>query len=133
MPTITESARIGDLLKREFDKLHNRETITVVTGQNLAFAAVVGKVTASGKYAAYDNGAATGVEIAAGILLEAVDATAADAKGVIIARGPAVVAKSALVFDAGQNAAAQAAAIADLAAIGIIVRTDLGGDPVAIA
>lgn len=68
----------------------------------------------SGKYVAYDNTATNGTEVAAGILYAAVDATAADAPGVIIARDAEV----AEVHLSGIDAAAKV----DLAALGIIVR-----------
>lgn len=133
MPTFNEAARIGDVLKREFDKLHNRETVTIASGQNLVLGTVVGKLTASGKYVAYDNDAADGSQTAAGVLLFKTDASAADTRGVILARGPAVVAKSALIFGAGVTTQAEKdAAYVDLTALGIVVRTDIGGDPVAI-
>jgi hypothetical protein len=75
----------------------------------------------SGKYVKYDDSAADGSDVAAAVLFAAVDATAADAAGTAITRQAEVV-KSMLIFDAGQAAPAQANAIADLAARGIIAR-----------
>ena len=49
-------------------------------------AAVLGKATASGKYKELDPAAVDGSEVAAGILYDAVDASAADAEGVAIVR-----------------------------------------------
>jgi hypothetical protein len=99
--------------------MFSREKVTVVSGQNLKNGAVVGKITASGKLKAYDNGASDGSEVAYGVLFADVDASAADKAGVVIVRD-AIVAKSKLVFDAGQNQAAKDAASVDLAAKNIL-------------
>ena len=57
------------------------------------------------------------------MLLEAVDATAADKTGLIAARGPVILSKAALVFDATVNdAAKKAAKHAQLAAAGLVAR-----------
>lgn len=121
MTTFTETLHAGAFLVSEGNGAISRERIVVSSGQNLTAGAVVGKITATGEYAKYDNGASDGTEVAAGVLLAAVDATAADKPGVIIAR-LAEVAKTGLVFDAGQDAAAQAAALVDLKALTIIAR-----------
>ena len=53
--------------------------VTIVTGEGeLAKGTVLGKVTATGKYKAYDNTANDGSETAKLILADAVDATSAD-------------------------------------------------------
>jgi hypothetical protein len=83
-------------------------TITVAVGSNA--------------YAAYDNAATDGTATAAGILMTDVDAAGADADGVILKRGPASVTAAELVFESGQDAAAQAAALEDLKTLGIIAR-----------
>lgn len=51
---------------------------TLITGQNLARGAVVGRITASGKLTLCNPGAADGSEVAMGIMVHAIDATAAD-------------------------------------------------------
>lgn len=51
---------------------------TVVSGQTLAAGTLLGRVTASGKYAAYNDALATGVEVCKGILLKAVAAVGGD-------------------------------------------------------
>ena len=60
---------------------------TIVSGQNLVAGTVLGKITASGKYQGYDDDAATGIEVAAAILRNDVDASAADANGVMYVHG----------------------------------------------
>ena len=57
------------------------------------------------------------------MLIEAVDATAADKTGLVVARGPAIVSKAALVFDASvDDATKKAAKHGQLAAAGIVPR-----------
>jgi len=64
-----------------------------------------------------------GAQIAAAVLLYDIDATAADASAVVLLRGPAIVSKAALVFDASVDDAAKTAAKhAQLTALGIIPR-----------
>lgn len=102
---------------------YSREIITVVLGQNLQAGAVLGKITASGNYAAYDDGASDGTEAAAGVLFGDIDATDADEKGAALLRGPAELHDGRLVFDSGQGGAAQAAARVDLLALNFILRS----------
>lgn len=122
MALYTESNRIGDVLKREFEPLLNRETVTLISGQNLKCGAVLGKITAGGKYTLHAGGASDGSQNAAGVLLFDCDASAADAKCVVLARGPAVVSDGALIFAGGVTAPHRAAAIAALATLGIVAR-----------
>lgn len=120
MTELTEGKHDGEFIYSEANGSRSREHVTVVTGQNLAVGDVVGKITASGKYAIYNNAAVDGTEVAAGVLFAAVDATAADTAGVIIARDAEVNAA-----ELGWNAQAQPAIDAgtvDLAALGIILR-----------
>lgn len=222
MTTFTEPLRVGDGLKREYDKLFNRETVNITGGASLPIFQVVGLIaTASGSavatadagntgngtmgaitvgagaidgdytltitaedadagdfnvtdpngaevgtgtvgvefdaggltftladgaedfdvgdsftiavttdqagdYAAYDSGASDGRETAAGVLLEPADATGADVSATILARGPAVMARSVIT---GLDAAAET----QLLALGIVIRDDLGGAPVFIS
>lgn len=123
MTTFTEGFEISDVLKREFDPLHNREEVVIASGNNLKTGAVLGKIAASGKYAPYDDNNADGTQAAVAILLEDVDASAADARGVILARGPAVVNDKRLVWAGSVLAAEKITAAADLAALGIVIRT----------
>jgi hypothetical protein len=118
MSAKTEPNKVGDWLLDEFGAPNFcREEITVVSGQNLPSGAVLGKITSGGKYAEYDNDAATGVEVAAGILLHAVDATSADKAGIAILRGPCIVSKAGLTWKSTQHAVDIAAGLADLLAL----------------
>lgn len=75
----------------------------------------------TGKVVEHDPVATNGSEVAAGLLLEAVDASAADKAGVIIARD-AEVNKAELVFKSGMIQGDQDKAIADLMILGILAR-----------
>jgi Bacteriophage lambda head decoration protein D len=82
----TETQTAGAALLSEANGTLSRDAVVVVSGAVLKDNQVVGKITASSKYKAYDNAAADGSEVAAGVLLRAVDATGADKPGVIIER-----------------------------------------------
>lgn len=106
----------------EAESGYSRKDVTIASGQNLAIGTVVGRITASGKVAAYDNDATDGTQTAVGVLIAAIDASAGDKPGTIIARH-AVLAKQALVFGAGVTTQAEKdAAFADLEAAGIVCR-----------
>lgn len=55
-------------------------SVTIDTG-DLAAGTVLGKITASGKYVAYNDGASNGSEVAVGILVNDVDASSEDKLG----------------------------------------------------
>lgn len=63
------------------------ESITLLTGQNLKRGAVLGKITASGKYVLSLSAAADGSQTPAAILAVDTDATAADKVTVAYFRG----------------------------------------------
>ena len=128
MAAHTEGNYIGDVLKREFEPLYNRETGTLISGQNLAVGAVLGKITDSGnitdrgKYTAVAPAASDGSEAACAVLLASTDASSADTKTIILARGPAVVAADFLVWPSGATSGQKTAATAQLTALGIVSR-----------
>lgn len=126
MTTLTMAPTLGDLLKYELNGNYSRETVTLKSGTNFALGSVLGKITASGKYRlspAAEVAGDEGAETAVAVLIEAVDATAADKTGLVIARGPAIVSKAALVFDASvDDNTKKAAKDAQLSAAGIVPR-----------
>ena len=126
MTVLTSPATRGDLLKREFDPHYTRETVMLKAGTTYPLGAVLGRITADGKYVlspAASTAGREGAEIANAVLIEAVDATAADAPALVIVRGPVIVADRALVFDASvADPAAQSLKHQQLAAHGIVVR-----------
>lgn len=122
MPVITESLNLGDLLKYEAPNLYSRDQVTVSAGQNLPLGTVVGLVTATGKLKQIDPSATDGSQYAAGVLMQAVDATLIDREdGLMLARH-AIVADHALAWPAAITAAEKLAAIAQLKSLGILVR-----------
>ena len=124
MTVLTQPPSMGDILKYEVNPNYTRETVTLLAGTPYPVGSVLGKITASGKYKLATATGTDGAQIASAVLLTAVDATGADATGVILARGPAIVSQSALVFDATVNDAPKTATkYAELVAVGIVPRT----------
>lgn len=123
MSVLTQPPVMGDVLKYELNPNFTRETVTLLAGTKYPVGAVLGRITASGKFKLSTATGSDGAQTVAAVLLYATDATAADMPGVILARGPALVAKAALIFDASVDDAAKTAAKhAQLTALGIIPR-----------
>ena len=126
MTVLTMSPTLGDLLKYELNGNFSRENVTLKSGTNYALGAVLGKITASGKYRLSPNATVMGdegAETAVAVLIGAVDATGADEPGLVIVRGPVIVSKDALVFDATvDDGTKEAAKHAQLAAAGLVPR-----------
>jgi len=113
--SLTEAQRTGAFILSEASGTRSREEVTVAAAAGAMVAGtVVGKITASSKYVAYNNGAADGSEVAAGVLYSGVADLAVDQKAVILARD-AEVAGIRLIGSDAQG-------IADLKAVGVIVR-----------
>ena len=93
-----------------------RSNMAVVTANTPALAAgtVLGKVTASGKLVAYSNAASDGSEVAAAILLYKTPTHTEDQKVTVLTRHAEV--------NGNQLVGVDAAAIADLKQVGILVR-----------
>ena len=119
-------ATLGDLVKRESDPDYTRETVTLKAGTAYPLGAVLGRITADGKYTFSPAASTTGTEgaeIACAVLLHPVAASATDTQAVILARGQVIVADRALAFDATvTDAAALSLKHQQLAAHGIVVR-----------
>ena len=123
MSVLTQPPTMGDVLKYELNPNFTRETVTLLAGTNYPVGAVLGRITASGKMKLSTATGSDGAQNAAAVLLYDVDATAADATGIVVLRGPAIVSKAGLVFDASiDDAAKTAAKHAQLTALGIIPR-----------
>lgn len=123
MTTLTEGKHAGGFLVWEVLRDYNRETITIASGAGkLAPGTLLGKITTGGKFTALAPAATNGSQNPAGILWAGVDATAADALGVVILRGPAIVNRNELVWPAGATEAQITAATTALAALGILLR-----------
>ena len=123
MTVLTQPPTMGNVLKYELNPNFTRETITLLAGTAYPVGAVLGRITANGKYKLSTSGGSDGAQTAAAVLLYAVDATTADATAISLARGPSIVSKAALVFDATIDDAAKIATKhGQLAALGIIPR-----------
>jgi hypothetical protein len=113
---LTEGIHNGEFLLSEGNGSFSREKVTLaITASAIVSGTVMGKVTATGHYKPYSNGASDGTEAAAGILLRGVGANAATQPGVLIVRQAEVASARLTGSDAN--------GVADLLALGIIVRT----------
>ena len=121
-PTLHELNNLGDLLKYEADQRFSRERVTLASGQNLALGTVIAIDDATDQITQLDQDAITSVNKAAGVLLDACDATSAANPDALIVARQAIVARNAVVWPAGITAPQQALAEAQLKALGILVR-----------
>ncbi len=99
--------------------------LAAAAGNNLKSGAVLGKITASGKYTLLAPTASDGSQTAAAILCWNTDASAADRRTVLIDRDAEVI-DTLLIWPAGITDPQKAAALGQLAALGIKLRQ---GDP----
>lgn len=105
MDNKTDTPRALGFVLSEAEHGRSRDAVTIAAGAGLLQpGTVLGKITASGKFTPATDAAADGSETAAAVLAYAVDATGADAPGVVIARA-AQVKKPKLVYDAGATEA----------------------------
>jgi len=111
---INETTHSAEFLVSEGAGKISREQVTILSGEDLAAGTVLGKITASGKYKAYNNGAGDGSQTAAGVLYSACDATGGDKEAVAIVRLAEV--SSELLTGSDANA------VTDLASAMVIVR-----------
>ena len=123
MTTLTEGRHAGGFLVWETSRDYTRETVTIASGAGkLEPGTVLGKITTGGKFTTLTPGASNGSQNAAGVLWDGVDATLADAPGVVLIRGPAIVNRHEIAFPTGATEPQIAAATAALAALGIVLR-----------
>jgi hypothetical protein len=123
MTVLHQPATMGDVLKYEVNPNYTRETVTLLAGMSYPVGAVLGRITASGKHTLSPDTGADGSETATAVLLYAVDATLADAVGIVVVRGPAIVSRAALAYDGSVDDAGKITTkLGQLAALGIIPR-----------
>jgi len=123
MPVLTEQPSMGDVLKYEVNPNYTREVITLLQGMPYPVGSVLGQITASGKYKLATATGSDGAQTASAVLLYAVDATLADATGIVVVRGPSIVSRAGLAYDATVDDGTKITAkIGQLAAVGIIAR-----------
>lgn len=129
----TSSTRFSGLVKYEFDPATSfcRESIVINdTAQTLKVGAVLGKVTATGKYKLATSGAVDGSQTPAAILIadglgdsdDIVLAGATDTKALVLVRGPVILSDAALQLGSGITTAAVKTA---LASANVIIETAL--------
>lgn len=114
MTTFTEGFHTGEFVLSDESTYSYDEVTVTQTGTALLSGTVLAKLTATGKYVAYDDVGADGSETAAGVLYTQLAAATGDILASVLVRH-AEVKEDALT---GYNANAKA----DLAAVGIIVR-----------
>ena len=123
MSILTETNHAGGFLVWEVLRDYTRETVTIASGAGkLEPGTVLGKITTGGKFTKLTPAATNGSQNAAGILWAGVDASAADAPGVVILRGPALVNRHEIIWPEGASEAQITAATTALGALGIILR-----------
>lgn len=126
MATYTEARRPMEFLAWMIDPDYSLDEVTLTASQGALLAGtVMAKVTGTGNYVPYDddaNGTTAGTGIAAGILCYDTANSGSTQKVVIVARG-AIVKDALLVWEASNDAGEKAAAVAELTALGIVVRT----------
>ena len=93
------------------DDLQTRQ-ITLVAGQNLKRGALLGKITASGKYALSASGASDGSQLPAIVLAEDTDASGADK--VTVAYFGGVFDENAITYGAGHTKSSVREALRDV-------------------
>lgn len=123
MATLTQGLRpTAHYLVSEAEGYRSRDVAVIASGAGkLDAGAVLGRVTASKKLVPLAPGASDGSQNAAAILYEACDATSADVRRTITARDAEVQA-AVLVWAGGVNDSQKTAALAQLAALGIVAR-----------
>ncbi len=122
MPVLHEPVHLSDLLKYEAPNLYSRDEVVVGAGQSLALGAVVGRITATHEIVALDPTANDGRETVAGVLVEAVVTAATERKRSVIVSRHALVFGGALVLPTTLTSEQTTAALAQLTALGIVVR-----------
>jgi len=123
MPALTEQPSMGDVLKYEVNPNYTREGVTLLQGMPYPVGSVLGQITASGKYKLATATGSDGAQTASAVLLYAVDATLADATGIVVVRGPSIVSRAGLAYDATVDDGTKITAkITQLSAVGIIAR-----------
>lgn len=126
MNKVTEKPRNFAFILSEADSYLSRDTVTIVSGAGkLVAGTVLGKITASGKYMAAPNAEVEdleGAETAVAVLAEAVDASSADVKALVVSE-LAVLKKGMLSFHSSvDNETKKTAKLAQLRAVHIKAR-----------
>ena len=112
-----------DVVKTEGPNRYSRDEVVIASGSGVIdVGAVLGKVTASGKYKPLAPGASDGTQVASRISLEKVDASSADAPRVVVLSRMAEVVQQALVWAGGVTDGQKVTALSQLETAGIVAR-----------
>lgn len=121
MTVLKDSPGAGHFILSEANGYRSRQRIVVGLAQTLLAGQVLGKVTASGDYVKLAPSASDGSQTAAGIAFDDYVTTTEKVDGVSFERdGEVTLAK--LVWPAGATDNQKAAAVAELAAKGVLAR-----------
>ena len=85
---------------------------------------MLGKITASGQYAIFDQDASDGTETAAAIAIGAVTTGAGETASLAVIERDAIVIEDNLTFESDIDAGEQATAMASLLALGIKTKAE---------
>lgn len=121
MDRLIETGVGPEFLLSEANGSRSRENIIIAASQTLKAGAVLGRVTVGGQYVIHDPGASNGSQNAAAILYDAVTTGVGETADAVGITRDAEVIGARLTWD-DHTAPQKTAAIAQLAAIGIIVR-----------
>ena len=121
MTILTEGQHAGEFLVSEATGTRARAAVTVAAATDLAPGTVLGIVTGTGFYTAFNQDAQTGEQTAKAILWDACEADSSGVTAAVIVRD-AEVNGAELVWPDDIEAGEKTTAIAQLAAVGIIVR-----------
>lgn len=121
MPAILENQNLGDLLKFEAPQLYSRDTVTIAAGSNLRLGAIVA-FTPTGTIKALAPAASDSTKVAVGVLIVDADATLAERSALMVCRH-AIVSDRALQWPSVITPEQKATAIAQLRALGVLIRT----------
>ncbi|MFV0385668.1 head decoration protein [Paracoccus sp. (in: a-proteobacteria)] len=117
-----DMARTGGYIVSSPNHTRGVERVVIASGSGRVKAGtVLGKVTATGKYAPLNTAATDGSQTAAAILFEMCDATEAEMRRTVTIRDTEV-AGGKLIWPENMTDEQKRSALADMAVIGIIVR-----------
>ncbi len=122
----SEGNYLSDWLKGEAEDpdRYVREDIIVLAAEDLDTGAVLGKISASGKYVGWDPDAHDGSETVAGILITGVEGdTSIDQPSAAVTRGPARINAAGLSWITSVGDDDKVTALAALKALGIVAGT----------
>jgi hypothetical protein len=128
--TITRPRLLSDIVKWEHYPDFTRETAQILAGSGavrvLTMGMLVGLITASSKIVQLAPAASDGSQNVFGVMLNDADAPNGSDSDInaamILRRGPAIVSRSNLVLPGGITAPQTATAIAQIAALNIVLR-----------